>query len=228
MIFTPAEARKIKRGKQTMTVRHVTRHKRADGSYTRPAPCKEGDLIPCSLSGHGEDPVCLLTITHKPRRATIADLKLPDVIELGHRTTPELHHHLAQIWRLGPINEDTGQHTGTPRPSLPIWIIRFQVCTDPPRLLTAKPIASAKDYTWRPGDAIRGEPEAVPARAADRMAKEAREKERVTRREAWDERRAILEAQLEALKQAGLGREVSKEIRGIEARLRRIDQRLAA
>ena len=37
-----------------------------------------------------------------------------------------------------------------------------------------------------------------------------------------------LEAQTEALKQAGLGREVSKEIRGIEARLRRIDQRLAA
>ncbi len=219
MIFTPAEARKIIRGEKTMTRRPI----KPGEKHCRYQEGRDYAVQP----GRGKPETCRILILTIEDQA-LGDLTYRDARAEGFKTRQDFK----TAW-----TEIHGRHD----PQMRVWAIRFRLHTDQPRLLLpigaghhdpqANPgIDMPADHGYTPDHnrSVRDEPEAVDERTQDRFAAQAREQERVSRSETWTEARGILTAQLDRLKAAGPGRHAAWEIRAIEARIRRLDDRYAA
>lgn len=219
MIFRPELARKIIRGEKTMTRRPI----KPGEKHCRYREGRDYAVQP----GRGKAESCRILILTVEDQA-LGDLTYRDARAEGFKTRDEFQAYWA------------GLH-GHYDPAMPVWAIRFRLHADQPRLLMpigaghhdpqANPgIDMPADHGYTPDHnrSVRDEPEAVDERTQDRFAAQARERERVSRSETWTEARGILTAQLDRLKAAGPGRHAAREIRAIEARIRRLDDRYAA
>lgn len=221
MIFTPANARQISRGQKTQTRRPI----KPGETKCRYKPGHTYAVQP----GRGKPSVCRIEILTVAEQR-LGDLTYQDARAEGYKIRDDFWAAWADI------------HGGAADLAQPVWAITFRLHADVPRLLvpgTGGARYDPKDegkpdtpgdhgYTTNPARAMRDEPEAVPADTQERMARDARAKERVTRSQAWAEARTVLVDQLERLKAAGPGRHAAREIRAIEARIRRLDDRYAA
>lgn len=220
MIFRPELARKIARGEKTQTRRPVKpgekhcRYREGRDYAVQPGRGKPSSFRILILAVEGQ---------------ALGDLTYRDARAEGFKTRDEFQ----AYWR--------SLYDGRWDPGQPVWAIRFRLHADQPRLLMpigaghhdpqANPgidMPADHGYTSDHNRSVRDEPEAVDERTQDRFAAQARERERVSRSETWTEARDILTAQLDRLKAAGPGRHAAREIRAIEARIRRLDDRYAA
>lgn len=219
MIFRPELARKIARGEKTMTRRPI----KPGEKHCRYREGRDYAVQP----GRGKPAAFRILILTVEDQA-LGDLTYRDARAEGFKTRDEFQ----AYW--------TSLH-GHYDPGMPVWAIRFRLHADQPRLLMpigaghhdpqANPgidMPADHGYTSDHNRSVRDEPEAVDERTQDRFAAQARERERVSRSETWTEARDILTAQLDRLKAAGPGRHAAREIRAIEARIRRLDDRYAA
>ena len=219
MIFRPELARKIIRGEKTMTRRPI----KPGEKHCRYQEGRDYAVQP----GSGKPESCRILITAVEGQA-LGDLTYRDARAEGFKTRDDFK----MAW-----TEIHGRYD----PAMPVWAIRFRLHADQPRLLMpigaghhdpqANPgidMPADHGYTSDHNRSVRDEPEAVDERTQDRFAAQARERERVSRSETWMEARGILTAQLDRLKAAGPGRHAAREIRAIEARIRRLDDRYAA
>lgn len=221
MIFRPELARKIARGEKTQTRRPVKpgekhcRYREGRDYAVQPGRGKPSSLRILILAVEGQ---------------ALGDLTYRDARAEGFKTRDEFQ----AYWRALYGSYDPGQ---------PVWAIRFRLLTshDKPRLLMpigaghhdphANPgVDTPADhgYTADPRRAVRDEPEAVDQATQDRYARHAREKERTTSQDVWRESRADLTRALDRLKAMAPGHRITREIREIEQRIRRLDDRYAA
>lgn len=221
MIFRPELARKIARGEKTQTRRPVKpgekhcRYREGRDYAVQPGRGKPSSFRILILAVEGQ---------------ALGDLTYRDARAEGFKTRDEFQ----AYWRALYGSYDPGQ---------PVWAIRFRLLTshDKPRLLMpigaghhdphANPgVDTPADhgYTADPRRAVRDEPEAVDQATQDRYARHAREKERTTSQDVWRESRADLTRALDRLKAMAPGHRITREIREIEQRIRRLDDRYAA
>lgn len=222
MIFRPELARKIARGEKTQTRRPV----KPGEKHCRYREGRDYAVQP----GRGKPSSFRILILAVEDQA-LGDLTYRDARAEGFKTRDEFQ----AYWR--------SLYDGRWDPGQPVWAIRFRLLTshDKPRLLMpigaghhdphANPgVDTPADhgYTADPRRAVRDEPEAVDQATQDRYARHAREKERTTTQDVWRESRADLTRALDRLKAMAPGHRITREIREIEQRIRRLDDRYAA
>ena len=233
MIFRPELARKIIRGEKTMTRRPIKPGEkecryRPGRTYSvqRSLTAREredGALGRSRATGHRIE---ILAVDEQ----TLADLAYRDARAEGFRDRAEFFAYWAALYGLD--EPDLGQ---------PVWAITFRLFADTPRLLIPsrsfvedpdamkRPEAQTDHgYTSDTRRAMPDEPEAVDEHTQERYAKEAREKERATRREVWLESRVRLQAEIDRLRAANLGAHTANDIAALQSRVRSLDRKLAA
>lgn len=156
MIFKPQLAKKIAAGSKTMTRRPV-KDRETECRY------RAGRVYGVQL-GRGKPTSFPITITEPPRRAPVAEITFKEARREGFRTREEFIAYWTQLY-------------GDFDPDQEVWVISFVKgdATDRPHLLAARSGTPMGEYTDNPSRAMKGEPEAVPQRAAERFAKRATE-----------------------------------------------------
>ena len=138
MIFKPVLARAVAAGRKTQTRRPVR-----PGEKT--CRYREGRTYAVQ-PGRGKPGLARIRILHTELQQ-LGDLTYQDAKAEGFRTRDDFYAYWTDLYNIS--EPDLAQ---------PVWAIRFQVDTDPPRLLHKD---SSRGYTSDPRLAIRDEPEAI-------------------------------------------------------------------
>jgi hypothetical protein len=205
MIFKPELAKKIAAGSKTMTRRPVK-----DGETQ--CRYRAGRVYGVQL-GRGKPTSFPITIT-ETRRAPVAEITFKEARREGFRTREEFIAYWTELY--GDFNPDQE-----------VWVISFVKgdATDRPHLLAARSGTSMGDYTDNPSRAMKGEPEAVSGRVAERYGKRATEA-RGLQLSAQRERLLEVVADLRA---SSANASTRKRLRSVEHHVRAIErERIAA